>query len=61
MGEAVRPHDIYECYNCPEEFRDHCKYRKRAKFMSNLDQWTRCPYMVERGVWRASTSQAVLC
>jgi hypothetical protein len=42
-GEAVRPHDIYACYNCPENIRAILKYRKRAKFMSNLDQWTKCP------------------
>jgi len=42
-GEAVRPHDIYACYNCPETIWPYCKYRKRAKFMSNLDQWTQCP------------------
>ncbi len=40
-GEAVRPHDIYACYNCPDW--PHCKYRRRAKYMSNLDQWIKCP------------------
>ncbi len=40
-GEAVRPHDIYACYNCPDW--PTCKYRRRAKYMSNLDQWTKCP------------------
>ena len=49
-GEAVRPHDIYACYNCPEDIRDHCKYRKRAKFMSNLNQWTKCPLVKS---WRS--------
>ena len=42
-GEAVRPHDIYACYNCPEDVWPYCHYRKRAKYMSRLDQWIRCP------------------
>jgi hypothetical protein len=42
MGEAVRSHDIYACYNCPKEIWPYCKYRRRAKFMSNLDQWMKC-------------------
>jgi hypothetical protein len=43
IGEAVKPHDIYACYNCPEDTWPYCKYRRRAKYMSNLDQWTQCP------------------
>ena len=46
-GEVVRPHDIYACYNCPEDTWPYCPYRKRAKYMSNLDQWTKCPRLLQ--------------
>ncbi|MGD0804431.1 MAG: hypothetical protein ABSA11_10210 [Candidatus Bathyarchaeia archaeon] len=44
-GEAVRPHDIYACYNCELNKITPCRYLRRAKYMSNLDQWTKCPRM----------------
>ena len=40
-----RPHDLYACYSCPENIRVGCRFRRRAKYMSCLDQWIYCSLM----------------